>query len=567
MKKLLTLLLLILMAVSCSLALISCNSDKDDDEDDDSSMDVLDFILNDDDASYTVAADLDSKIASRITNLNIPAEYKGKPVTAISFLPLENLTEVTIPESVTTIAPDTFSRCQKLKSVNIPSKVITIPSNAFYGCNSLTSVRIDQQSSLLTIEEYAFAECGSLKEFSVPSGVIDIGAHAFDGCYSLESINLPSSLTGIGSKAFANCYSLKSINLPSGLNTLEDSAFFCCYSLENITVPSGLSKISTRAFYHCYSLTSVTVPSNIKTVEDGAFEGCVSLKSLTLEKGVESLGIRAFGGESALASVVIPSSVISVDSPFLGSSKLKEIYNLSSVDMTDLAPVVHTSLDSPGVITTVKGFQIYNGELFNYIGSETEITLPTFEEAGCKYAIGKNVFFSGNLSLPSFDYINTHSCKIKSITVPEGVKSLPHDMLSGCINLDTVTLPASLETLNQSSFEYCRVKSINVSPLNHTFKSVDGVVYSMHGTVLVVYPSGRTDKEFTVPSDVHTISSSAFEGCDSLTKIHFEDTSTQWKYFEGRYSQDTIKVDVTDPEANAKSLTKENASVWRKIAN
>ncbi|WP_144318975.1 leucine-rich repeat domain-containing protein, partial [Flavobacterium psychrophilum] len=70
---------------------------------------------------------------------------KNYIVTAIgesAFVHCNNLTSVTIPNSVTTIGDYVFGDCFGLTSVTIPNSVITINRGAFAGCSGLTSVTI-----------------------------------------------------------------------------------------------------------------------------------------------------------------------------------------------------------------------------------------------------------------------------------------------------------------------------------------------------------------------------------------------------------------------------------------
>lgn len=66
----------------------------------------------------------------------------------------KTLTEVTIPDSVTSIGNWTFSWCEKLLEVTIPNSVTSIGTSAFNGCGSLAVIKMP--SSVVSIGEWAF---------------------------------------------------------------------------------------------------------------------------------------------------------------------------------------------------------------------------------------------------------------------------------------------------------------------------------------------------------------------------------------------------------------------------
>ena len=81
------------------------------------------------------------------------------------FADCTQVTEVVIPDSVTSIGEGTFSNCTSLTSVTIPNSVSYIGNQAFSNCTSLTSVTIP--NSVTTIGSFAFGQCSSLSSITV----------------------------------------------------------------------------------------------------------------------------------------------------------------------------------------------------------------------------------------------------------------------------------------------------------------------------------------------------------------------------------------------------------------
>ena len=97
------------------------------------------------------------------------------------------VTEIIIPNGMTTVDQIGLNYFQNLRTIVIPDGVTSIGGNAFNGCSSLTSI-------------------------TIPEGVTSIGMNAFYGCKKLTSVTIPEGVTSIGKNAFQNCSSLKTIN-------------------------------------------------------------------------------------------------------------------------------------------------------------------------------------------------------------------------------------------------------------------------------------------------------------------------------------------------------------------
>ena len=256
-------------------------------------------------------------------NVTIPAKVTNNGttynVTAIgdkAFLNCSGLTDVKLPNSVTSIGEEAFEGCG-LTNITLPSKVNSIGSFAFYQCSSLTSITLPD--SVTSIGDDAFEFCSSLTNITLPSKVNSIGNFAFSHCSSLTGVTLPSGLTSISKGILASCSSLKSVTLPSSVTSIGNAAFMGCGSLTGITLPAGVKSIGGAAFLLCTGLTSVTLPSGVTSISNEAFCQCSSLKSITLPTSVTSIGGEAFKDCGGLENVYFDG-----DKPTIGDSAFSD---------------------------------------------------------------------------------------------------------------------------------------------------------------------------------------------------------------------------------------------------
>jgi hypothetical protein len=235
--------------------------------------------------------------------LSIPAILNGLPVTRIgggAFSYINNLTAVTIPDSVTAIGINAFYSCINLSGVTIPSSVTSIESYVFYLCPGLKAIEVDAANptysavdgvlfnkAMTTLIEYPGGKEGT---YTIPGSVTFIEVAAFSDCRGLTSVTIPPSVTEMGLQAFYHCSSLAHLSLPESLTRISEAAFYGCSSLTSVTLPDGVISIGQTAFYRCTRLRNVVIPASVTSIGNGCFFECLNLEAMLFEGNAPTIG-------------------------------------------------------------------------------------------------------------------------------------------------------------------------------------------------------------------------------------------------------------------------------------
>ena len=186
----------------------------------------------------------------------------------------QEVKDLVIPNSVTSIGDYAFYGCSSLTSITIPNSVTSIGDDAFYGCSALTY-------PIYNAHCFAYMPTSYSGAYTIPEGIEQIAGGAFSSCHSLTSVTIPNSVTSIGYGAFSYCSSLTSVTIPNSVTSIGDWTFGGCSSLTSVTIPNSVTSIGDYAFAYCYSLTSVTIPNSVTSIGNHAFYGCSSSLSKT----------------------------------------------------------------------------------------------------------------------------------------------------------------------------------------------------------------------------------------------------------------------------------------------
>ncbi|MBQ7900914.1 MAG: leucine-rich repeat protein, partial [Clostridia bacterium] len=117
--------------------------------------------------------------------------------------------------------------------------------------------------------------------------------------------------------------------------------------------------------------------------------------------------------------------------------------------------------------------------------------------------------------------------KLKEISLSKGLKTIGEAAFKYCSELKDVNIPKNVEAISATAFSNCdKLRDINVDKHNNNYSSVDGVLFNTDATVLVSYPDGKKETDYTVPQGVTAIGEYAFDDCEKLSDVVLPNTLT-----------------------------------------
>lgn len=131
-----------------------------------------------------------------------------------------------IDGSLTTITADDLAGMTKVRDYAFSNSKIT---------------NITLPDSVTSIDNFAFQYCSSLTNITIPDSVINIGTATFDSCSSLTQITIPVNVTSIGGNALRIGSSTNKATItmkPTTPPTITSSTF-TANSINKIIVPVG----------------------------------------------------------------------------------------------------------------------------------------------------------------------------------------------------------------------------------------------------------------------------------------------------------------------------------------
>ena len=419
-----------------------------------------------------------------------------------------------ITYSVTSIKDDAFNseKCQNLTSVTIPNSVITIGWSAFLGCESLVSVNIGDNVEV--IDMFAFAACHSLTSICIPDNVKTIKDRAFTECASLKSLTIGKSVTQIGNLSFSQnsleTITCKAIQVPSITSTTF--SYVPCSSATLYVLPSLLDQYKTTNGWNkfgnilpidgivedTYSITVTCNPEEGTVSGGGVYQaGATATLTATPKDGYEF--VRWSDGNTANPRTLTVTADLTLTAEFA------IIEDDDVIDSGTCGENLTWTLTYNGVLTIsgtgdMKDYSQWNGK--------KDIIKNVIVMYGVT-SIGREAFYGCS--------------SLTSITIPNSVTNIGGRAFSNCYRLTSITIPNSVTSIGSSAFYYC--SSLTSITIPNSITSIGSYVFYHCSSLTSV----------TIPNSVTSIGDWAFQYCESLTSVTIPNsvTSIGWGAFSG----------------------------------
>ena len=414
----------------------------------------------------------------KIKDLVIP-----NSVTSIgnyAFYDCTGLTSVTIGNSVTSIGEDAFAGCYSLTKTNYTGDIAgwcnikfgnVFANPIYYSDNFYIN---DQEikdlvipNSVTSIGWYAFSGCSSLTSVTIGESVTSIGERAFGGCKSLTSITCEAATPPtLGSDAFDGvsmsipvyvpCGCVKAYKAKSGWKDFTNiQGPLAEYSIEvnvNDTI-MGTAEVDYNTFCEGNQISATpNIGYHFVQWSDGNTENPRTLE-LTQDTILTAEFAQSFSGQ---CGDNLYWELVDATLHITGSG---EMYNYTSNTVSwKLLVSSISSLTIAEDVTSIERSAFSDcTAIESIVWNAKNYANPTNKEIAPFYDIRSQIksFTFGE----AVEHVPAYLCygmeTLTSMTIPNSVKSIGTSAFEGCIRLSKISLGIGLEEIAANTFAGC----------------------------------------------------------------------------------------------------------------
>ena len=230
----------------------------------------------------------------------------------------------------------------------------------------------------------------------------------------------------------------------------------------DLVIPSEIdgykvTSIGYYAFRDNMNIVNAEIAEGIAKIGEWSFSGCTNLKNISVPESVTDIEMYAFENCTSLESITIPHSV------------------------TELS------------------FYAFDGC--------TALTAITVDSQNTKYVDIDGVVFSKDIT----KLIIFPEGKGGNYSVPNGTVYIVDSVFNDNINLERISIPATVADLGNTPFSGCSaLEYISVNADNPNYSSDNGALLTKDKTIIIDYPDAKSGS-YNIPNTVKRIESYAFE--------------------------------------------------------
>lgn len=402
-----------------------------------------------------------------------------KSITEGLFANQTYLTKVTVPSTLTYMGYEVFEGCRSLGEVewNAEDCKFGQTYGAPFSATALYTITFGEK--VRKIPDGLCSGCRYITEVKMPASVVEVGESAFSDCSGLEAVGFSENMTSIEARAFLDCAKLSELILPNSLREIGENAFSGCTGLETLSIPESVDSIGRSAFYNTgleilvfnarncmlvYESYSTAFPSSVRELEFGDAVECIpkymcskmtNLMKLKVGRNVREMPSNCFSNCKNLETVEWNAvSMEDAGTPF--ASSVTQI--TFGKDVERIPENLCSKLKNLTSVVLPESLKEIGGSAFSYTGLKSvhipdrvkSIESYVFEgcEALKEAVMGKEINYIG--------YSAFNSCSaLENIVIPENVDSIAGFAFSDCSALTSIVIPDNVEVIDDHAFSDC----------------------------------------------------------------------------------------------------------------
>ena len=404
---------------------------------------------------------------------------------------------------------------------------------------NVTVQKMVQGLQVTSISRSAFRLNSSITTVAVPATVTEIGDYAFSSCSDLTAVSLPSGLTKIADDLFSHCTKLAKCDIPEGVTTIGSRAFNDCRELLSLTLPATVNNLGTNCFdgmgneagSDATTLTCLAAtPPNADPHTFTGYTGKVAVPAASVDAYKAATGWSTVA--SQIEAIATPTWPVTIGGVTYNSTPDSGTAYVTSTDgnATGNVTIQKEVLGLPVTLIDADAFSNCSGLKSVYI-PETVKSIGSSAFKGCSKLSSVSIEGEGLETIGNQAFMECSS--LTEITIPRSVTAIYQNVFSGCIRLENVTLPETITYIGSGAFQDCGQLQSIVLPEQlmsigeNAFNGCTGLTSvtlndGLHRIDAYAFSGCNRLKEITVPENVTSIASYAFYHCTNLERVYIK---------------------------------------------